>query len=62
MEQKIFCLKTFHKTYLSKLFKQDTEGSSISTHFQREVGFSRTLKIMTLVKIIGKRLPHNLGL
>ena len=37
MEQKIFCVKTCYKT---KSFKQDTERSLISTHFQTRVRFS----------------------
>ena len=35
MEQKIFCMKAYYE----RLFKQDTEESSISIHFQIEVRF-----------------------
>ena len=64
MEKKIFCVRTYHES-LSRLLKQDTEGSSISIHFQTGDKFSswsKTLKIIALVKIIGQRIPHHLGL
>ena len=47
--------KYITKLSLSSLFNQDTEGSSISIHFQEEVRFSgwwRTLNHMTLRKIV----------
>ena len=61
MEQ-IFCVKTYHKIKSSRLFKQDTKGSSIATHFQTVVqlsSWSRALKLMTPVKIIRQRFLHS---
>ncbi len=54
MEQKISCVKTYYETK-SRLFKQDIEGSSISTIFQTEIRFSslsKSLKLMTFAKIL----------
>ena len=63
MELKIFYMKTYYKT-LSRLFEHDKETSSISTHFQTRVRFSswsRTLKVMALLKILEQQFPHHLG-
>ena len=61
IEQKIFCVKTYNmKQSLSKLFKQDTKGSSISMDFQvgvRSSSWSRTLKLMAVLKIIRLQVP-----
>ena len=53
------------KVRLSRLFKQDREGSLISIHFLtgvRFVNWSGTLKFMALVKIIWQRFSYYLGL
>ena len=64
-----FVWRHITKLCLSRLFKENTEGSSMSTHFQTGVRFSswsRALKLTTLVKIVGQlELPalsclHNL--
>ena len=52
MEQKIFCVKTYYET---KSF-QIVQGSSALTNFQTGVRFtswSRSLKLMALVEIVG---------
>ena len=52
-----FVWRHIAKLNLSRLFKQNTEGSSITKNFQTGVRFSswsRTLKLMALKKIIGQ--------
>ena len=47
---------------LTRLFLQDEEGSLVSTHFSTRVRISswwRILKLMALVKIVRKRVPHH---
>ena len=64
MKQKIF-LRHITKLSLPRLFQQNTEGTSISTHFQTRVKFSsrsRNLRLMALLKIVGQQIPHHLGL
>ena len=59
-----FVWRNITKLSLSRLFKQDTEVSSISTHYQTELDFfswSITLKLMILAKTNWQWLPHNLG-
>ena len=53
------------KIILSRSFKQDIERSSFLTHFQKGIRFlscSRTLKLRTLVKIVGEQVSHHFGL
>ena len=53
------------KLSLSRLFNQDIERSSISKYFKTEVRFSSwitTLKLFSLVKIIGQRVARRLSL
>ena len=65
IEQKNFCVKRYYKTKTFQFFKQETEGSSISTHLQTIVRFSNrsiTLKLMAYVKIVEVEVPHYLVL
>ena len=59
MKLKIFVWRHITKLSLLRLFKQDIEGSSDSTHFQTGVRFSksRTLKFMAFMKISGEKIP-----
>ena len=60
----LLCEDIKNKLSFSRLFTQDTKGSSISTQFQTGVRFSSwlsTLKFMALMKIEGQRVPHPLS-
>ena len=60
-----FTLRYITKLSQSKLFKQDSKGISLATHFQTGVEIfklTRALKLITLIKIVEQRIFHSLAL